>query len=91
MTDNLYSSKSDVWAFGVVLWEICTLGTVYTSILLRKFDPTKFSPYCVDLHLTLLGGFPYADVSDAQLMTHLLSGNRLARPENVSEKLQVAP
>lgn len=26
MRDNLYSSKSDVWAFGVVLWEIGTLG-----------------------------------------------------------------
>ncbi|XP_054283321.1 fibroblast growth factor receptor-like [Macrosteles quadrilineatus] len=26
MRDSLYSSKSDVWAFGVVLWEIGTLG-----------------------------------------------------------------
>lgn len=26
MRDNLYSSKSDVWAFGIVLWEIGTLG-----------------------------------------------------------------
>ena len=26
ITDHLYSSKSDVWAFGVVLWEIGTLG-----------------------------------------------------------------
>ncbi|XP_046866526.1 fibroblast growth factor receptor 3 [Drosophila willistoni] len=24
--DNLYSSKSDIWAYGVVLWEIGTLG-----------------------------------------------------------------
>ncbi|EAT43078.1 AAEL005448-PA [Aedes aegypti] len=26
MRDHLYSSKSDVWAFGIVLWEIGTLG-----------------------------------------------------------------
>lgn len=26
MRDSLYSSKSDVWAFAIVLWEIGTLG-----------------------------------------------------------------
>lgn len=26
MRDRIYSTHSDVWAFGIVLWEICTLG-----------------------------------------------------------------
>lgn len=26
MRDRIYSTTSDVWAFGIVLWEICTLG-----------------------------------------------------------------
>ncbi|XP_031560988.1 uncharacterized protein LOC116296998 isoform X2 [Actinia tenebrosa] len=26
MRDRIYSTSSDVWAFGIVLWEICTLG-----------------------------------------------------------------
>lgn len=29
MRDNLYSDKSDVWAFGIVLWEIGALGRCF--------------------------------------------------------------
>uniref|UniRef100_A0A1B6DW38 Protein kinase domain-containing protein n=1 Tax=Clastoptera arizonana TaxID=38151 RepID=A0A1B6DW38_9HEMI len=56
MRDSLYSSKSDVWAFGIVLWEIGTLGgfpypTVMDYDLLnfllqgkRLEKPENFSP-----------------------------------------------
>lgn len=58
MRRYLYSSKSDVWAFGVVLWEIGTLG-----------------------------GFPYSQIENHALLSYLMSGNRLAKPDNCSDKL----
>lgn len=58
MRDHLYSAKSDVWAFGIVLWEIGTLG-----------------------------GFPYPTVSNHELLSYLVGGQRLERPENCSEHL----
>lgn len=56
--DNLYSSKSDVWAFGIVLWEIGTLG-----------------------------GFPYPTIGNHELLSYLISGRRLQRPDNCTEDL----
>lgn len=45
------SYKSDVWSFGVLLWEIMTRGMI-----------------------------PYAAVNNAEILSHIESGNRLEKP-----------
>ena len=33
LTDHVYTTKSDVWSYGIVLWEMVTLGsTPYPGI-----------------------------------------------------------
>nr|CAD7408771.1 unnamed protein product [Timema poppensis] len=56
--DKLYSSKSDVWSFAIVLWEIGTLG-----------------------------GFPYPTVDDHDILSFLLEGSRLEKPDNCTDEL----
>ena len=31
--DNVYSVKSDIWSFGILMWEVVTLG----KIMLQDF------------------------------------------------------
>ncbi|KFD71000.1 hypothetical protein M514_02577 [Trichuris suis] len=58
MRDHTYSTKSDMWAYGVVLWEICTLG-----------------------------GFPYSNVPDKEILLYLESGKRLEKPVCCSDAI----
>lgn len=55
---NLLNRGSDLWAYGVVVWEILTLGAT-----------------------------PFPKVDDEAVKAHILAGNRLSCPKNVTEKV----
>ena len=72
-----FTSASDVWAYGVTLWEISTLGNgLY---------------YQIKLYITFgflynyLGGSPYPSLPNSEIMEFIQSGQRLEKPENCSE------
>jgi serine/threonine protein kinase len=58
IVDRVFTTQSDVWSYGIVLWEITTLG-----------------------------GHPYPSVSNKALLTQLLRGYRMEKPENCSSEL----
>jgi len=46
LSERNYTPMSDVWSFGVVLWEIFSLGaTPYEGLKVNEFFPTLTSGY----------------------------------------------
>ena len=43
--DNIFSAKTDVWSFGILLWEIVTLGsTPYPGMAASEVSSTFINP-----------------------------------------------
>ena len=46
LRDHLYTSKSDVWSYGVLLWEMVTLGNApYPGVPPERLFPLLLAGY----------------------------------------------
>ena len=74
ISDRVFTVQSDVWAFGVVVWEIATLGE--NCLLCNTVN-----------YIHCLGGFPYPSIPNEEIREHLLLGNRLEQPANCADAM----
>ena len=63
---SVFTPKSDVWGFGILMWEIVTLG---------KSGDDVVSPDCV-----VAGSTPYPGMGAREVMRKVRDGYRLERP-----------
>ena len=66
LIDHIYTTKSDVWSYGILLWEMFSLG--------KSGDGFNF------LQMIFLGCNPYPGVSPDQLFNLLQNGYRMRKP-----------
>ena len=75
-----FTSASDVWAYGIVLWEIGTLG----RIILEFYNNVMTIPMITKLHT---GGFPYPTIQNEEFLPLLKRGYRMEKPDNCSPEV----
>lgn len=77
---HVYSVETDVFAFGIVLWELATLGKVWCRWIIheRRFNP---------ITLSLLGITPYPTFSGREVLRGVPNGVRPDIPSSCRQEL----
>ena len=79
--DNVYSVKSDIWSFGILMWEVVTLGKIIKLEFLREITWQIF------FYELLIGSTPYTGLHPSEVMKKVRDGYRLEKPEHCKREL----
>lgn len=99
--DNVFTTKSDVWSFGITVWEIVTLGECHLlsehecccRILILLIINNFYYDYFICFLLTLpilsihTGSTPYPGTTAEEVVRRVRDGYRLEKPAHCKREL----